>query len=1295
MRLLKRDDKGEFVFTPVLHDPPPYAILSHTWSTIPNSEVTYQDFLDGSAKRKDSLAKKKESFAKIEFIAQRAKEENIEHFWIDNCCIDKRNDAELSTSIRSMYRWYRNAAVCFVYLNDVSVNKRDHDGRHTWDSNLRHCRWFKRGWTLQELIAPVRVEFYAGEQYLGSRASLCDKIHDITGIHTGVLQGKSHEEFAIDTRLRWATGRETTIPEDSVYALMGLCNIVMSPKYGEGKDSAQMRLKKKIARYHGDTALSPTLQAEPGNQRPENDQVCQQERRRETLEMFRFDMIDSRKMDITKALRQTCSWILKHPTYLAWRDIEVAKEHSGFFWIKGKPGAGKSVLVKYLDTYISKNVRPQDICLSFYFHARGESLEKSLEGMYRSLFVQLLDAVEELHSVLDKPRQVSANGQFSLQKLSSLLFAAVAKLKNRQLYCFIDALDECKDSDMQQMIGFFRDLCDEATEEGVHLNVCFASRHYPALDIPTELQIVLEEAEEHQEDLSKYVRSQKFSTGSKVQTIPADVQNDILSKANGVFLWVVLVVEILKKEFLGGRIFAVKKRLKETPRDLSTLFKDIVQRDKQNIDEFLLCLKWILYAKRPLALQEFYFAMLAGIEDSSLQRTPDVLDEFMHNFLRNTSKGLAELSKGKSPRAQFIHESVRDFLIEQNGFRYIDPSHDSSPCQIHETLKQCCLRGIDIDLNACLQAMGHVGRTDYIVFEWKPSKRAALREAFPFLDYATQMIFNHADEAAPEIQQIGFIKEFNLLSWHSLANFLQPHDVNRHNPAVNLTYMLAERDCAHLIALCGRNTWVFNGREGARHRTPLIAALATKSYNAARVMLQLDGADDADGIVQEVISKNKGRTAFDIPFYTHNITWAAGHGFTKLATFLLQSASKHDATKLGSLLVDASIRGLTALVLELLEQGAPVDASDELLTTITQYLSTRLTRGFEGTSLQAASTQGHGDVVRLLLDHGANVHKDQDKALVLAVQHGHPDVVKLLIASGADINSGHGGALFTSLHHGNIEIAKIILETDPNLDAEGTVNAFENAIFSGSIATVKLLINHGADVNAQGGTFGSALRAACFEPSSVEIIKLLLEHGANANANCGVKGNALQAACFRASTKIVQLLLEHGANVNAQGGLYDTALTAACRRPHIGIAQLLINHGAEVNATGANYGSALHAAASRSRDMVKLLLEHGADVHAKGGEYGNALQAAATQDTETVKLLLEHGADVHAQGGRFGNALQAAAMHDRETVKLLLEHGADVNATGGVYGSALQAAAVSQQRDILKLLLEHGADVNA
>jgi hypothetical protein len=244
MRLLLRSDSGEFGLTKDLVGDdtiPPYAILSHTWQE--GQEVTFKDWMDGTGKSKTG-------HDKIRFCGQQAERDGLQYFWVDTCCIDKSNNVELQEAVNSMFRWYQNAAKCYVYLSDVSIAKRkvsDRFSEFTWEPAFRASRWFTRGWTLQELLAPSSVEFFSREgKQLGDKRTLERQIHEITGIAIPALRGSPLSQFSIDTRLSWAENRQTTRKEDKAYSLLGIFNVYIPLIYGEGEDNAFARLQEEI-----------------------------------------------------------------------------------------------------------------------------------------------------------------------------------------------------------------------------------------------------------------------------------------------------------------------------------------------------------------------------------------------------------------------------------------------------------------------------------------------------------------------------------------------------------------------------------------------------------------------------------------------------------------------------------------------------------------------------------------------------------------------------------------------------------------------------------------------------------------------------------------------------------------------------------------------------------------------------------------------------------------------------------------------------------------------------------------
>ncbi|KAJ7150077.1 ankyrin repeat-containing domain protein [Mycena crocata] len=292
---------------------------------------------------------------------------------------------------------------------------------------------------------------------------------------------------------------------------------------------------------------------------------------------------------------------------------------------------------------------------------------------------------------------------------------------------------------------------------------------------------------------------------------------------------------------------------------------------------------------------------------------------------------------------------------------------------------------------------------------------------------------------------------------------------------------------------------------------------------------------------------------------------------------------------------------------------------------------------YSGSALQAVSPSAHDDVVRLLIEKGADVNLragDFGSALQVAAYWDHQDLAQLLLENGADVNARNSGPFG---------------------------NALQAASYDGHEALVRLIMGIGADVNLEGGEFGSALYAAA------------------------VQGHE----------EIVRLLIEKGADVNAQGGdfgrEYGSVLQVSLYRTNI--AKLLIQNGADVGST--QFGSPLQAASAWGLyDVAALLIVHGAEVNVQGGGYGTPLQEAAWNDhADLCRLLIENGADINVEGSKYGSALQAAVRRGYEDiVRLLLEKGASVEFDSGEFSSAMEAALAEGHRNIIRTLEGNGAE---
>lgn len=238
-------------------DIPKYAILSHTWGV---EEVLYEDLRYASKSCQcrsvsgsdDKGYQDKVGWKKIEYTCRQALKDELGCAWVDTCCIDKSSSAELSEAINSMFSWYQRADRCYAYLSDVSESSNS----GLPPPNLGSSRWFSRGWTLQELLAPAHVIFWSSAwECLGTKVELKDILSDCTRIDRNVLTGvKPLASICVAQKMSWAAMRQTTRPEDMAYCLLGIFGIHLPPLYGEN-EKAFLRLQEEILKTSDDHSL--------------------------------------------------------------------------------------------------------------------------------------------------------------------------------------------------------------------------------------------------------------------------------------------------------------------------------------------------------------------------------------------------------------------------------------------------------------------------------------------------------------------------------------------------------------------------------------------------------------------------------------------------------------------------------------------------------------------------------------------------------------------------------------------------------------------------------------------------------------------------------------------------------------------------------------------------------------------------------------------------------------------------------------------------------------------------------
>lgn len=457
------------------------------------------------------------------------------------------------------------------------------------------------------------------------------------------------------------------------------------------------------------------------------------------LELLQFDKMSECELEVEMSDAKTCKWLISHPEYQKWLDLAKATVHNGLLWISGKPGAGKSTVMRFAYSAMkNKAHHQQTVVASFFFNNRAGSLQRSPAGMYRALLLQLFEGYPDLLTVLDdmelNPR--SRNIRLPLNVLEELFEKAVSTLGRRLFICYVDGLSECDEDQAVEIAYFFEGLAERSAAKHIQFRVCFSARHHPCIPTRTGIRITLENQPGHNEALKDHVTCNlRLSDPALAESI----RLEILRKASGMFLWAALVVDSLNKEDRQGGLALIKK-LRETPIGLTDLYKDILKRDKDNMEAFQLCMRWILYPKRPLHPKEFYHGLWAGlspknlvdpqIPDVSSPATSETLDKF-ERFVVSSSKGLAEINRSQRPTVRFVHDSVRDFLIQDDGLGEVWPALDIHHEHLgHNTLKQCCnfyLNHQEVHASAKKLASTSHSR-----------EKAEILKLYPFLEYVSQ-----------------------------------------------------------------------------------------------------------------------------------------------------------------------------------------------------------------------------------------------------------------------------------------------------------------------------------------------------------------------------------------------------------------------------------------------------------------------------------------------------------------------------------------------------------------------------
>ncbi|KAI1869012.1 uncharacterized protein JN550_005999 [Neoarthrinium moseri] len=533
---------------------------------------------------------------------------------------------------------------------------------------------------------------------------------------------------------------------------------------------------------------------------------------------------------------------------------------------------------------------------------------------------------------------------------------------------------------------------------------------------------------------------------------------------------------------------------------------------------------------------------------------------------------------------------------------------------------------------------------------------------------------------------------------------------------------LIDRLEEHHFLKYAAEAWALHAQRSEQdgHQNEHVVDLTTRLLNAREDYCQ-NFNSWAEVCHQQHFGKHSSPSDFT-PLYC-----AAFFGLTEAANMFLNGSENH---VMSNCFLAAARNGHAKIVKLFLETTGPDLSPDPPLNL--------------GKALYIATSNGHLEVIRTLLDHGVDIEARAGKdgnALQAAALAGQADAAELLLKRGASSAvpcKRYGTPLAAAAEKGHERTCTVLLNHRANPNGRGGWYSLPlvSAVVGKNINIIRLLIKKGAKLNSTGGHLGSALMAAAKQGNN-DLVRELIDKGARVNDEDDKTSDALYTASLAGHLSTVDLLLELGADVNAKGGKHRNALGAASSEGHVKIVRRLLEANADVEYFDETSGNALQTAALRGhKDVVTLLASAGMDPSAPGGNKGSALVCAASSGQDevikalfklgveagsnenttsalvaaaigghdsTVKLMAVSGANtsdinIPSQTDAYCTPIQAAASRGHIGIlRTLVELGCDVNATDeGWYGTALIAAVASKSRttEIVTMLLDHGADPN-
>ena len=1081
---------------------PQYAILSHVWG---KEEVTLQDF-------KTNEATKLRGYEKVSKACSVAAADGFDYVWIDTCCIDKTSSAELSEALNSMYRWYQEAEECFAYLADVPQNSVDRVAGVT-GPEFRKSRWFTRGWTLQELIAPLSVRFLDREwQEIGTKSDLQRDISEITGIPGSFLLGDDLRHASIAQRMSWASMRETTRIEDLAYCLMGLFGIYMPMLYGEG-ERAFIRLQEEIMKVSDDHSLfawrsiehhggilanSPAAFADSGNIIPISPAYATSSPSTLSSRGIHLSLrfINNSQQGQGLAILH-CTEIGKERMRLALHLRDVFRTNEDFV-------REQSTTLRLIDL---EDINPsQHPLTSLYVRQWHPTRKRKWEDMEKCVIkLAGVDGQEVASRIANFDSNCELSDGFMIMNMAAIPDGILGRL-----------LVVCKDG------IFFQILLKKYGR-------------FLSTDISTSTNSVLQHTqdlifpEKEQNDQDRIVKvlgdgqhvhvaiKKRVLLLREVRCLTEVVEISYSSTLKGVWLEHIAILEKAVGE-MTLLSYAAKRGLK-------TIVEHLLDRESTESiskDDLRTPLSWAAEGGQEAVVKHLLEKGAALESKDKNGRTPlswaaGTGHVAIVRLLLAKDAVLEENEKNIGDRKP-LSRAVLQRLLPAKGTK-LDSRDSGGQTPLswaagngHEAVVQLLLRTGQVKADA----KDSWGRT--------PLSRAAKNghEAVVQLLLRTGQVEADAEDNEGQTP-------------------LSRAAMNGHEAVVQLLLETGQ------VEADAKNSYGW---------TPLSYAAANGHVDVVKLLLE-KGAD-------VTVADNDGWT----PLHT-----ASFNGHVEVVKLLFEknanvTVAKNDG---GTPLHAASSNGHVEVVKLLLEKGAEVTVADNdgwtplcaassnghvevVKLLFEKNANVTVAKNDGGTPMHAASFNGHVEVVKLLLEKGAEVtvaKNDGWTPLHAASSNGHVEVVKLLLEKGAEATVADNDGwtpLCAASSNGHVEVVKLLFEKNANVTVAKNDGwtPLHAASSNGHVEVVKLLLEHEAEADAKDKYGRTPLSRAA-------------ESGHEADSKDSVRRTPLLHAAKNGNEATVKLLLAtNRVNVDSKDYYNSTPLSIAARMGHRDVLALIL-----------------------------------------------------------------------------------------------------------------------------------------